>query len=230
MNGMKQLPAQSRPYERFLAVGAANLTDRELLAILLRSGTKGKSVLEVADEILQMKAGYSGILGLLHVTPNELKNISGLGEVKTAQLLCMVELSRRIAKACALERLDFTSPQSIARYFMEDMRHKERETTRIVILNTKCQMTDWLDIAEGTVMASYLDAREILREALRRDAVFICVLHNHPSGDPAPSMEDIRSTRRLLAAAEVVGIQVIDHIVIGDNKYKSFRELGIISG
>ncbi len=227
---MKELPAQQRPYERFAAQGAGNLTDAELIAIILRSGTQGKSALSLAEELLEPRNGYEGLLRLLHTTKEELQAIEGVGAVKAAQLLCIAELSRRIVKARLTDQVTFTDPAAIAGYFMEDMRHMEREVTKLLLLNVKGRMTDAIDIAQGTVMASCLEPREVFREALRRGAVSVCILHNHPSGDPTPSKEDIRSTRRLTAAGEIVGIPVIDHIIIGDNTYRSFREMGIISG
>lgn len=230
LDKMKLIPVSQRPYERFAAVGAENLTDTELIAIILRSGTKGKSALVLAQEVLAQGGGFNGLLSLLHTTKEELLTLEGVGEVKAAQLLCIAELSRRIAQTTAGQHLTFSEPAAIAGYFMEDMRHKERETTKIIMLNAKGRLIDAIDIAEGTVMFSCLDPREVFREALRHGAVSVCILHNHPSGDPTPSTEDIRSTRRMAAAGELIGIPVIDHIIIGDNKYKSFRELGIIAG
>lgn len=219
---IKELMESERPYEKCERLGAGNLSDAELLAVLLRTGTRGENVLELCRRILE--AGDGSLESLHSFTREAFQKIRGVGRVKSIQLTCLLELSRRIAKADARRGLNFSAPSSVAQYYMEDMRHLGQELMKLLMLNTKSMLIGEKDIYKGTVNASLVNPREIFVEALKRDAVSVILLHNHPSGDPHPSREDILTTQRIRRAGELIGIELLDHIIIGNNCYISFLE------
>lgn len=221
---MKELLEEERPYEKCMRHGASYLTDAELLAVLLRTGTKGMNSLELARKILHMQSGKSSILNIHYLTLQKLKKIKGIGTVKAIQILCLSELAKRLAKASAKEGLIFSLPSTIAEYYMEEMRHKKQENMKLLMLDTKTKLIGENDISKGTVNASLVSPRELFIEALECGAVSIILLHNHPSGDPTPSENDILVTQRVKAAGDLLGIELLDHIIIGNNCYISFAE------
>ena len=224
---MKELPPEERPYEKCLRNGPESLSDPELLAVIIRTGSRQENSLSLSKRVLEMDGG-DGLLGLLHRSLPELMEIPGIGPVKAVQLLCIGELSRRIwRQAASGEELSFHSPQAIANYYMEEMRHREQEELRAMFFNTKQVLIKELLISRGTVNASLATPREIFIEALRYRAVSLILVHNHPSGDPEPSREDLLVTERIRRAGELLDISVADHIIIGDNCFISFKERGI---
>lgn len=225
---IKELPEDERPYEKFEQFGAENLTDAELLAIIIRTGRKGLSSLNLAREILG-RAGDEGLLGICKLHTTELKKIDGVGRVKAIQIKAVAELSRRIAKRQAGTRLRFQDSAVVARYYMEDMRHLNQEEMHLIMLNTRCECIGEQVISRGTVSTSVTSPREIFLEAFKREAVYIMLLHNHPSGDPTPSKKDIELTDRISEVGNLLCLRLLDHIIIGDNRYVSMRELGHIS-
>ena len=225
---MKEMACEERPYERCERFGASNLTDSELLAVLLRTGTRGENALQLADKILHPVFSQKGVLNLHQWTYEQLMQIKGIGKVKAIQILCLAELSRRLAKATAQEGLNFSNPASIARYYMEDLRHANQEQMKLLLLNTKSRLIGEADISKGTVNSAVISPRELFVEALQKNAVSIVLLHNHPSGDPTPSKEDVLITRRIQEAGRLIGVELLDHIVIGDNCYVSLREKGLV--
>lgn len=226
---MKDLPDRDRPYEKCLSLGPQALSDAELLAVIIRTGSRDETSLELASRILALAGPGEGLLGLLHYSIGDLCRIKGIGMVKGAQLMCVGELSRRIWKRKSREcaRI-FTRPDEIAGYYMEDMRHMEQEEIHVMFFNTKQAMIGERLISRGTVNASVTTPREILIEALRCLAVGMVLIHNHPSGDPAPSQSDKLLTARVKDAGDLVGITLLDHIIIGDHRYYSFREQQIM--
>ena len=227
-NTMKTLPELERPYEKCERLGAGSLSDAELLAVLLRTGSRGENVLDLSRRILYY-AGEDGILGIHHFTIARLKRMKGIGRVKAVQMVCISELTKRLAKARACEMLQFTCPASIAKYYMEDMRHERQEVMKLLMLNSKSRLIGESDISKGTVNASLITPRELFIEALQKNAVSIIILHNHPSGDPSPSREDRLITERIRQAGDLIGIELLDHIVIGNNCYISFSEQGLLA-
>ena len=225
---MKEMACEERPYDRCERFGASNLTDSELLAVLLRTGTRGENALQLADKILHPVFSQKGVLNLHQWTYEQLMQIKGIGKVKAIQILCLAELSRRLAKATAQEGLNFSNPASIARYYMEDLRHANQEQMKLLLLNTKSRLIGETDISKGTVNSAVISPRELFVEALQKNAVSIVLLHNHPSGDPTPSKEDVLITRRIQEAGRLIGVELLDHIVIGDNCYVSLREKGLV--
>lgn len=222
------LPKQERPYEKCLKDGTCALSDAELLAVIIRTGLQGENSVVIAQKILELSDINSGILGISHMGIEELMQIKGVGKVKAVQVKCIMELSKRIAMASAKKRLSFQRPETIAEYYMEDMRHEEQEKLRLLLLNTKNHLIKEQIISIGTVNSSIITPREIFIEALKCRAVFIILIHNHPSGDPSPSREDILLTNRMKECGELLEVLLLDHIIIGDNQFYSFRANGII--
>ena len=227
---MKQLPEEERPYEKCLAYGPEVLTDSELLAVILRSGTRGISSVALASQILEAGAGgEQGLLGIHRLSMGDLMEFRGIGQVKAVQIKCIGELSKRIASVSAKKLLDFQNPETIADYYMEQMRHEEQEIMICMMLNTKNQLLGETVISRGTVNASLVSPRDLILAAFRFRAVFIIIVHNHPSGDPKPSRDDLDITKRIQAACSLVDIPLLDHIIIGDQRYISFRQEGMLT-
>lgn len=224
METIKELNKEERPYEKCEKFGAANLTDVELLAVLLRSGSKGESALSLARRILHPPFAARGLLNIHQWSYEQLRKVKGIGQVKAIQILCLSELAKRLAKAGAEEELNFDNSKTIASYYMEEMRHQRQENMKLLLLNTKSRLIGETDISKGTVNAAIISPRELFVEALQKNAVFIILLHNHPSGDPTPSDADIRITHKIRKAGEMIGVELLDHIIIGNNCYFSMRE------
>lgn len=221
---MKELPVSDKPYEKCLKYGAEHLSDAELLAAILRTGSNGITALELSRQILNSSRIEKSLLGLHHLSIRDLMNHRGIGCVKAVQIKCIVELSRRMSKMSAENNLCFSHPETIAQYYMEDFRHSGQEQMVVMMLNTKSKLLGEQVISKGTVNASLITPREIFIQALHFHAVSIVLVHNHPSGDPTPSREDIQITKRIQGAGAMLGIELLDHLIIGDKKYISFRE------
>lgn len=224
---MKSIPKEERPYEKCLERGADTLSDAELLSVILRTGAIGESALELSRKILALRGEGNGLLGIYHMSISDLMKVRGIGQVKAVQIKCIAELSKRIARSQFSGGLSFRNPQSVAEYYMEEMRHLEQEVLILVMLNTKGRRIGEKVMSMGTVRASLISPREIFIEAMRNQAVSILLLHNHPSGNPDPSPEDITMTLRVREAGELLGIELLDHIIIGDRQAVSMREQGL---
>lgn len=225
---MKDLPKSERPYEKCQIYGVNSLTDAELLAVIIRTGTRNCQSVELARQILSISGQYEGILAIHHVTMENLLELKGIGEVKATQVLCVAELAKRLAKASVEVRGQFCSPREVALAYMESMRHLEKEEVRLLLFDGKHRLIKESIISVGTINASICNTREILIEALNTKAVYMILLHNHPSGDPTPSGEDLRITKKLQEGADMIGIPLSDHIIIGEHCYTSFKEKGLI--
>lgn len=225
---IQSMPESERPYERCLRYGPGTLSDSELLAVILRSGTRGRSSVELAREVLKLGNPEEGLLGIHHRSLQELMQIRGIGEVKAVQIKCIGELSKRMAAGSAKEFLDFHNPETIAGYYMEQMRHEEQEKVVCLMLNTRSCLIGQEILAKGTVNSALISPREVLLAVLRHRAVYVILIHNHPSGNPQPSKADIEMTRQVQEACTIVDIPLLDHIVIGDQRYVSFRADGIL--
>ena len=224
---MKELPEQDRPYEKCVRLGAQALTDPELLAVLLRTGTRGSTSVSMAEEVLNLSRDKEGLLGLHQVSMTQLQSVKGIGKVKAVQIKCIGELSKRIARRSASKGLSLNHPQTIADYYMEQLRHEKQEQLFCMMLDTKNHLLGEEMIFKGTVNSSLVNPREIFLAAFAYHAVGIILIHNHPSGDPSPSQADLQVTGRIKCAGEILGIPLLDHIIIGDCKYLSFRQQGI---
>ena len=217
------------PYEKFERYGPASLSDAELLAIIIRTGTKEKNSVELGNMILRLgsNSGQSkGILSLLHLSLEELMQVKGIGRVKAIRLKCVSEFSKRIAMETFKAGIRFDSPMTIANYYMEQVRHLEVEQVILVMTDGKNQFLKDTIISKGTVNMSLISPREIFLAALKTQAVNILLVHNHPSGDPTPSKDDVNITKRIYESSRIMNIPLVDHIIIGDNSYMSLKELG----
>ena len=222
------LPASARPYEKCEACGAEALSDAELLAVILRSGSAEKNSVQLSEEILRLYGMENGLLNLKHLSMPDLLSVRGIGRVKALQLLCIGELSRRIWKQEANRRLDLKSAASVADFYMEDLRHLEYECVFTMLLDARDNLRKSICVARGTMRGACISPREVFAEALRHQACSFILVHNHPSGDPLPSEEDRLLTRRMLEAGAVLGIPLLDHVIVGDNCYFSFLEKGLL--
>lgn len=225
---MKQLPVSEKPYEKCIRYGAGTLSDAELLAVIIKTGTRDRTSLQLAMEILELHPSYRGLIGLHHPSLKELVQVKGVGKVKAIQLLCVAELSKRLARQTRSPSSKLTCPCEVADYFMAEMRSLETEHLYAAFMDAGGRILHDQIVFKGTIQSSLANPREILRLALKYDTAHYVVLHNHPSGDPEPSVEDIQMTRQLREASGLIGIPLMDHIIIGDNQYISLKERGYL--
>jgi DNA repair protein RadC len=221
---IKQLPEEERPRERLEHYGAPALNSAELLAIILRVGTKDENVIRVAQRLL---SNYGGLAGLHQMPFSELVAIKGLGLAKAAQLKAAFELGRRLLTAVPEERYTVKSPDDAARLLMLEMGSLEQEHLRAIILNTKNQVLKIHPIYVGSLNSASVRVGELFREAIRMNAAAIIVAHNHPSGDPTPSPEDVSVTRQMVEAGKLLNVDVLDHLVICQARWVSLKERGL---
>ena len=167
---------------------------------MIRTGTKGENSLELSRKLLYKNGFHNGLAGIHKWSLDELIQIKGIGKVKAIQLVCLSELSKRLARTSTVGKLDFSSPRTIADYYMEDMRHRTREILKLIFLNTRCRLIGECNVSEGTIDSALVSPRELFIEAFKRNAYGIILLHNHPGGDPTPSREDVMITRRIYEA------------------------------
>lgn len=227
---IKDLDRKSRPDDKLLEYGPKALTDAELLAVILRTGTIEEHSVELCERILSGNRDQdNSILNIFNYDYSDLLKIKGIGKVKALQIKSIAELSLRIAQSSAKEGLDFNNPETIACYYMEQLRHKKREEVVLLMMNSAGKLIDDISLFEGTVNSSVFSPREIFQEALKRDAVNIILLHNHPSGLPEPSRADLSATKLIAKAGNLIGIPLLDHIIIGDRKYISLRAEGYMN-
>lgn len=219
---LKNLPESERPYEKFLTYGVESLSDAELLAIILKTGTPKFTSVDIARNLLTDR--HKNLLNLYEHSYEELLEFEGIGKVKAIQLKAVAELSKRISMTKRRFMLKMDEPNSIAAYYMEQLRHKQKEVLVCALFDTKCNFLGDEIISMGCVNSTYVSPREIFRFALDKNAVLLILLHNHPSGDPKPSEDDVNITRRIKNGADLLGLELADHIIIGDNEYFSFRE------
>lgn len=223
---IKELPASERPYEKFLSLGASGLSDADLLAIIIKTGTKDKSAVDIAQEILSGRHG--NLLNLYEMSYDELIQVSGIGQIKAIQLKAVAELSMRISKAKRARSIRMNTPVTIADYYMEQMRHLQQEVVICAYFDVKSRFLGDKFISKGSLSSSVVDISSVMRTALEKNASKIVLLHNHPSGDCTPSKDDIAVTDRLAESSRIFSIELCDHIIIGDNEYYSFYENKII--
>ena len=224
-NLIKDIIKEERPRETILKKGETYLSDSELLAILINNGTRDKSAITLAREIIETS---DGIRNLSNITVEELSKIKGIGLAKACRIISALELGRRVSVASEMQKFKISSPQDIGNVYMEELRYKKKEIFRVVLLNTKNVIIGSKDISEGSLNASIVHPREVFLEAIKKSANKMILMHNHPSGDPTPSSEDINITKRLISAGQIVGIEILDHVIIGDGSFYSFKENGQI--
>ena len=222
---IEDLPEDARPFEKYQKYGLNVLSDAELLALILRTGTRQINCMELCRRVLE--AGGGSLAGLYGKTDKELQKISGIGPVKSVEIICICELARRIAKTRRSYDEPLDAAVKIAEKYMEEMRHFKEEHVILLLLDIKCRLIKELTVSIGTINQSLLRPREVFVQALKYEAVNLVLLHNHPSGDPTPSRADILITDKIIEVAELIGIPLVDHIIIGDCCYISFREKGL---
>ena len=226
---IKDLPEDERPYEKCQKYGPHSLSDAELLAVVIKTGTTDMRVTDLACSILKLHDGYSGLNCLYHLSMKELMSIPGIGPVKAIQLMCAAEMARRMSIDEDYKRESFLDPGVAAVYFQDRLRHLEHEEVHAAYLDLKMRLIYSECVYKGTLNRSLFEPREIFAGALRANAAFIIVAHNHPSGDPKPSETDISSTVRIRDCGNIMGIKLCDHIIVGYEGCVSMREEGIIS-
>lgn len=222
---IKDVPKEDRPRERLLRLGSSHLSNQELLAILLGTGTKKESVMVLGNRMLMH---FEGLKLLKEATVEELTAIKGIGKAKSVLILAAIELGKRMNEYKPQEQYVIRSPEDGADYVMEEMRSLNQEHFVALFLNTKNQIIHRQTIFIGSLNSSIVHPREVFREAVKRSAASIIVAHNHPSGDPAPSQEDIHVTRRLAESGKMIGIELLDHLIIGNRKFISLKEKGYL--
>ena len=222
----KELPVCERPYEKCLNYGAQYLSDAELLAVILKTGTRTQNVVQLAQSLL---SGHNeNLLNLYDLSMEEMIRFPGIGKVKAIQLKCIAEISKRIAAARRKEQVRLGNSKAVAQYYMERMRHEKKEHMIVSLFDTKGQLIDDEDIAIGTIRSVLSSPREIFLSALQKQAVQIILLHNHPSGDEHPSKQDIQITERISELGKMMDVDLLDHIIIGGLHYYSFKEQGLL--
>jgi DNA repair protein RadC len=225
---IRHWPAPERPRERLHADGAGALASRELLAIIVGSGREGSSAVDVAGELLRQHDG--SLRRLATAAPGELAQVQGVGPAVAARISAALELGRRLAREGPLERSRISGPADVFERCAPSLRDLAQEEFRVLLLNTQHAVLRETVVTRGTLDTSLVHAREVFRGAVVESAAAVILVHNHPSGDPTPSPQDVQVTAQLAAAGQLLGIPVLDHIVVGDGRYASFVELGYLQG
>ena len=221
---IKQLPESERPYEKLEIYGEKTLSNAELLAIIIKSGTKENTSVELANKILSLTTGSGSeelLQSLQNISLEEFQKIKGIGKVKAIQLKAVCELARRMAQPVNRKNIKVKSSEDVAELLMQELRFETVEYVKLLLLNAKNIILKVIDISKGGMNSAIVEPKEILQEAIKMGVPKIILVHNHPSGDSTPSFADIEMTKRLYNAANILGIQLLDHIVIGDRCYTS---------
>jgi len=220
------MPEEERPIEKLLINGPETLSNAELLAVILRTGTRGENIVSLSTRVL---SEFNGLDGLLDAGIDEITSIKGIKNIKASQIMAIGELVRRINRLSLIrESKSITSPNDIARLVMKEMVFLKQEVLKLIMLDTKNNIIGIKDVFKGSLNSSIVHPREIFKEALKKSSSSIIICHNHPSGDPTPSKEDINITIRLKECGNIMGIDLLDHLIIGKNQYVSLKEKGII--
>ncbi len=226
---MKDLPPDERPYEKLERMGPEQLSNAELLAIIIRTGNRTETSVSLAQRIISRDEEEKGLRFLYDMSPDQLKEIPGIGRVKALQLQAMMELSKRISTMNGSGRkVVLRTSAEVSLLVMEEMRYLKKEVFKSILLDSKNHVIRKVNISTGSLNSSIVHPREVFSEAVRTPCSAVIFAHNHPSGDPEPSPDDIQTTGRLVNAGNVIGIKVLDHIIIGDGCYFSFKEKGLI--
>lgn len=222
---MKDLPMEERPRERLLRVGPEYLSNRELLAVLIKTGTKDQSVLDLVDQLV---ANIGSLREIACASFEEMATIKGIGPAKAAAIIAAFELAKRLSNSNLQAREVVNSPADAASIVMDEMRLLDREHFVILMLNTKNRVIAKKVVSIGHLNATLVHPRELFKDVIRRSSAAVILVHNHPSGDPTPSDDDISITNRLCEAGRLLGIEVLDHLIVGDQQYISLKEKGLI--
>lgn len=219
---IKEIPQSERPYEKLEMYGAQALSNAELLAIIIKNGTKEESSVMLAQKILSMQKSTQDSLRFLQdISIKEFMSIKGIGKVKAIQLLAVCELTKRISRPIKNFNVQIKSPQDVADLLINELKYEKREIVKVLMLNVKNNILKIQDIALGGTSFAVFEIKDVLKEAIKIGAPKIILVHNHPSGDPTPSHEDIELTQKLEEVSKMLEIELLDHVIIGDGKYKS---------
>ncbi len=219
------LPENERPREKLLKYGAETLSNGELIAIILRTGSSSEDILNLSNRVLKETGGLNGLLAS---DAHEFLSLKGIGAAKAAQLMALAEISKRFRTFRSGEDYKITQPKDAAELLMEDMRYLKQEHLKVIMLNTKNTVITVKSVSVGSLNSSIVHPREVFCEAIKKSSASIIISHNHPSGDPSPSSEDISLTQRIKESGKLLGIELLDHIIIGNGNYVSLKEKGII--
>lgn len=223
---IKELPISERPYEKLEMYGEKALSNAELIAIIIKNGTKEESSVSIAQRILTLeKNGENNLSFLQNISIKEFMSIKGIGKVKAIQLKAICELTRRMSKPFDTSQIQINSPKDVAKILTDEMKHEKREVVKAIILNSKNAIIKIVDICFGGTNFVMLEPKDVLHEVIKLEAPKIILVHNHPSGDPTPSRKDFEFTDRLIKAAKILGVELLDHIVIGKYGYKSIFKI-----
>lgn len=222
---ISNIPKDERPREKLIKFGPESLSNKELLAVILRCGTRGENILSLSDRILSK---VNGLDGLLNISFDDAMKIKGIKEGKASQILALSELFKRFNTLRANSMSSISRPQDVADMLVNEMKSLSQEVLKLLVLNTKNKIIKIKDVFKGTLNSSIVHPREIYSEAIKSGGASIIICHNHPSGDPTPSDEDINITLRIKECGNIIGINLLDHIIVGDKKYISLKEKGII--
>ena len=223
---IKELPSQERPVEKLLSYGSGSLSNTELVAVLLGSGIGGMSAIGLAEKVL---THTGGLPGLCEISAEDLIDLPGIGPKKAATIICAMELGRRASTPGGKTRRKINTPSDMADFFMENMRHLKKEHFKVLLLNVRLEVMGLETVSIGDLAGAPVHPRETFEPAIRKGAAAVCFAHNHPSGDPEPSEDDIKVTRRLMECGDILGIRVLDHIIIGDGAFRSLKEEGYMN-
>lgn len=222
---IKDMDEESRPMEKLFVKGAQALANEELLAILVGSGTKDQNAIELSRYLLENVFVKKE---LLFATPSELMEVKGIGVTKATRIVAGLELGRRLGMIDSYEKISYSSPDTVAEYFYNHYKHTSNEEFVILLLDSKNKLIAMETISVGTINQTLVHPREVFRRAIKRSANAVILVHNHPSGDPTPSHEDVLISKRLKEVGDLVGIKVLDHIIVGSHRHTSLRERNII--
>ncbi len=226
---MKDIPVNERPYEKLEKYGSEALSNAELLAVIIRTGSMEETSVALAQRLLSLGENNGGIAFLHDLSVEQLRKTKGIGRVKALQIKAVMELSKRVSSSFIHNnRVTIKSPVEVSALLMEEMRHLKKEVFKIILLNTKNHIIKCLNVSVGSLNSSIVHPREVFSEAVKVGCSGVLLAHNHPSGDPEPSREDVETTQRLVNAGGILGIKVLDHVVIGDGRYISFKEQGLM--
>ena len=224
---MKDIPSSERPYEKLEIYGAKKLSNSELLAIIIKTGTKDETAISLAQKVLSLNNNVNSLQFLQNIDIKELCKIKGIGKVKAIQIIAAFEIARRVQNPIDIQNIKIKNSQDVADLLMNELKYETREIAKVILLNTKNLIQKIIDISFGGTNFAMLEPKDVLYEAVKAETPKIIIVHNHPSGEPMPSKEDINLTRRLVSAAELIGLEVLDHIIIAEKRMSKYNELYI---